>query len=98
MQFVIVAHDGLDSEALQRRQAAREARVQNIDNNMAHMIMGAMKLAENGEGNGSVLIVDFPTRAAFDAWLKLEPYVVQQVWKEVTVSDCKVGPCFLKQG
>lgn len=63
---------------------------------MQHMIMGVATLDDNGAMNGSVMVVDFPTREDFDAWLKSEPYVVQDVWREVTVLPCKIGPSFIK--
>lgn len=96
MQFVIIAHDGADQEAPQRRQKARADHIQNTDQNMQHMIMGVATLDDKGGMNGSVMVVDFPTREDLDAWLKSEPYVVQDVWREVTVLPCKVGPSFIK--
>lgn len=44
---------------------------------------------------GSVLIVDFPTREALDGWLKVEPYVVGDVWKQIEITPCKVPPMFM---
>jgi len=45
---------------------------------------------------GSVLIVDFPSRDALDEWLKVEPYVIGNVWDKIQVKPCKVGPMFLE--
>lgn len=98
MQFVLIARDGTGPDAPQRRKAAREAHLRNIEENRAHMLMGAATLdAPGGTMNGSVMVVDFPSREALDAWLAAEPYIVQKVWGDVTVLPCAVGPAFLKQ-
>lgn len=96
MQFVVIARDGNDPEAEQRRQQARAAHIHNTDRNRQHMIMGVATLDDQEKMNGSVMVVDFPTREALDAWLQSEPYVIQDVWKEITVLPCKVGPSFIK--
>ncbi len=96
MHFVLIAFDATDPDALQRRKAAREAHLRNIEDNRPHMLMGAATLDENREKmTGSVMVVDFPSRSALDAWLATEPYIVQQVWDKVTVLPCSVGPAFL---
>jgi hypothetical protein len=96
MQFVIIARDGTDQDAQERRQKARPAHIQNIDQHIAHMIMGVATLDDHGAMNGSVMVVDFPTRQDLDAWLSAEPYVVQDVWEDITVLPCKIGPSFVK--
>jgi uncharacterized protein len=35
---------------------------------------------------GSVLLVDFPDRAALDAWIQADPYVTGGVWAEIEVA------------
>jgi uncharacterized protein YciI len=96
MQFVIIAKDGEDSGALQRRLNAREGHIQNTEKNMHHMIMGVATLDDQENMNGSVMVVDFPSRDDLDDWLNSESYVVEGVWKDITVLPCKVGPSFLK--
>ncbi|MCU0554796.1 MAG: hypothetical protein MUF17_08555 [Syntrophales bacterium] len=41
-------------------------------------------------------VVDFPTRADVDAWLKTEPYVTGGVWKKIEVLPARVPPMFAK--
>lgn len=98
MQFVIIARDGDDAGASERRQKARAAHIQNIEDHMAHMLMGVATLDGNEAMNGSVLVVDFPSREALESWLKDEPYVAQQVWKDITILPCRLGPSFQKRG
>lgn len=94
MQFVIIARDGTDADTPQKRLATRDSHLRNIEDNMPHMIMGAATLGEDGGMNGSVMMVDFPTRADLDDWLNAEPYVTHKVWQDVTVLPCKIGPAF----
>ena len=97
MQFIIMGTDGTDSDALQRRMNAREAHLKNTEDHMDFMLMAAAMLNEDTDTmNGSVMIVDFPTREALDEWLANEPYVQQNVWKEVQVIPCKVANSFTK--
>ena len=58
------------------------------------LLLAAAMLDEAGQMNGSVMIGDFPDRAALDAWLAQEPYVTGQVWQTVEVIPCKIGPAF----
>ncbi len=96
MQFVVIGRDGTDEDALQRRVNAREAHLQNIENHRAHIVTAAATLDEQGNMNGSVMIVDFPSRAELDAWLQDEPYVKQGVWVDINVQPCKIPPSFMK--
>lgn len=96
-QFLITAKDGTDEGALERRLKARDAHIANTDASITHMIMGAATLNEAGQMNGSSMIVEFDTRADLDAWLTTEPYVVQNVWHEIAITECRVGPSFKKK-
>lgn len=96
MQFVIIARDAADQEALQRRMSARAEHIRHVDESMKNMILGAATFDDQENMNGSVMIVDFQTRKDLDAWLESEPYVVQGVWGEVTILQCKIGPSFCK--
>lgn len=97
MQFLILAYDATDVKALERRMKAREAHLACIEKyrKNGHIHMGAAILDDEGKMVGSCIIAEFPSVEELDAWLAEEPYVVQKVWEEVGVSDCKVGPSFL---
>ena len=58
------------------------------------LLYAVAKLNERGDMIGSVMIVEFPSRARLDEWLKIEPYVVGKVWERVEVHPCRVGPTF----
>ncbi len=97
MQFVIIARDGTDTEALNRRLAARDRHIALSDEAAARgeQIMGTAILNEEGNMCGSVMIVDFPTLDALDEWLQKEPYMTGKVWENLEILPCKVGPSFI---
>ncbi len=96
MQFMVLAYDGTDDGATARRMAAREAHLATIADykQRGHMILGAALQNAEGQMNGSVLVVDFPTREALDQWLESDPYVTGGVWQTISVTPCAVAPSF----
>ena len=98
MQFVIIAKDYTDADALDRRMAARAAHLALSDEaaKRGEQLMGAAMLDADGKMVGSTMVVDFPTRADVDAWLDEEPYVTGNVWEHIEVTVCKVGPSFVQ--
>ena len=77
MQFLVIGMDGTDSEALNRRLAAREAHIALGDKlrDAGKMLYGAAILDDNQKMIGSVLICEFDSREELDQWLREEPYV-----------------------
>jgi uncharacterized protein len=87
VQFVVIAWDGSGPGAHDRRRAVRPAHLEGIRPRVerGELLVGGAVLAEAGEMTGSVLIMDFPTRAELDAWLAADPYVTGGVWERVEV-------------
>jgi uncharacterized protein YciI len=98
MQFLVIAYDGTDDKALERRMAAREAHLAGIVRmkEEGRAVYGVAILNDREQMIGSVLVVDYPTRADVDAWLKIEPYVVGDVWRKIEVLPARVPPMFVK--
>lgn len=96
MQFIVIALDY--KGGLKRRLAQRENHITLGDQMKANgnYLMGVAMLDNRDQMNGSVLIMDFPSRKEFDEWLKIEPYVVGKVWEKIEIIPCKVGPSFQK--
>ncbi|MEK0084329.1 YciI family protein [Benzoatithermus flavus] len=92
-QFLVIAHDGTDPEAPARRQAARPAHLAFIRPMVerGEIVAGGAILDEAGVMTGSAVIVDFPDRAALDAWLARDPYVVQGVWQRIEVRPFRLA-------
>lgn len=97
MQFLVIGHDGDDADALDRRLAARQAHLAMGDQMAAagQLLYAGAFLNDEGKMVGSVVIVDFPSREELDAWLKIEPYLTGDVWREVEVKPFRVGPSFV---
>jgi len=96
MQFLVIAYDGTDEKALDRRMAARQAHLAGIEKMKAEgkALYGVAILGAGDKMAGSMLVVDFPSRAALDAWLKVEPYVIGNVWQKIEVHPARVPPLF----
>jgi uncharacterized protein YciI len=96
VQFLLVARDGRDEQAPNRRLRAREQHIALGDKMVAsgHMLYGGAILDDDNNMIGSVLILDFLDRTELDAWLKVEPYMVGGVWHHVDVQPFRVGPSF----
>ncbi len=86
-QFVLIAYDGTDADALPRRMAARPAHLENVRQLKAkgQFTEGGAILNEAGQMIGSVMIVAFASRGELDAWLSNDPYVTGKVWERIQV-------------
>jgi uncharacterized protein len=98
MQFLILAYDATDADALNRRMSVREAHMALVEKNKArgNARYGAAILDDAGKMVGSMMVVDYESRDALDAWLREEPYINGKVWSDVTVLPCKIAPPFQK--
>jgi uncharacterized protein YciI len=87
MQFLVIARDGRDAAALDRRLAARTVHFERLPGMIAagEMLMGGAILDDGARMIGSAALVDFPDRAALDRWLAQEPYVTGDVWRDIEV-------------
>ncbi|MDP9928700.1 YciI family protein [Variovorax paradoxus] len=92
MQFALVAHDYEDAGALERRLACRDSHLARLRELAAagSFLSGGVVLDQNGKMVGSNAHFSFPDRAALDAWLAADPYVVQRVWERVEVSEIRL--------
>ena len=99
MQFLLVARDGSDEKARERRAAARAAHIRLGDEmrDRGELLYAVATLDDGGAMIGSVLILDVRSREALDEWLAQEPYVTGKVWERIDVQPCRVGPSFSKR-
>ncbi len=93
MQFVVIAHDGTDAEAPERRQSVRANHLEGARRlkDTGAILTGGAMLDEAGAMTGSVVIVDFESRAALDGWLASDPYVTGDVWRRIEVNPFRVA-------
>jgi uncharacterized protein YciI len=93
MEFLVIAYDGKDAEAKQRRLRARPAHLEGVQamKQAGTFINGGAILDDNGEMIGSTLYVDFASREELDRWLKSDPYVTGGVWVEIEVKPIRLA-------
>jgi len=87
MQFLLIAYDGTDPEALHRRLNVREGHLEKISRlKMAgEFLFGGAILDENGNMIGSMIVYEFPDRNSLDERLKNEPYITGGVWEKIEI-------------
>ncbi|AKG33868.1 YciI family protein [Paenibacillus durus] len=98
MQYIITAYDGTDESAMERRLMAREEHLESVESRFKegqHLYGGAI-LDDAGKMIGSMMVVDYSSREELDNWLKIEPYVVGNVWKKIEIQPFRVAPIFMK--
>jgi len=93
MQFLVMAYDGKDADALNRRLAAREAHLGGASalKKDGRLIAGGALLDAEDKMIGSTLYVEFDSRAELDAWLQNDPYVKGDVWRDITVHPIRLA-------
>jgi len=93
MQFLVMAEDGSDEDALDRRKRTRPTHLASIGPlvDSGSVLVGGAILDDAGEMIGSMLLVDFPDREGVDAWLAVDPYVTGGVWREIEVTPFRTA-------
>jgi hypothetical protein len=92
-QYVIIAYDGIDSDALERRNKVRPfhlAGAKKLKENNQFITGGAI-LNDDDQMTGSVMIVQFETEEEFNQWYKNEPYIKEGVWQKIEVKPFRVA-------
>ena len=92
-QYLILARDGSDPEALNRRMNARAAHFEmakELKTNKNFVIGGAI-LDNEGKMSGSMMVVQFETEDELVQWMKNEPYINGNVWQSIEVKPFKVA-------
>ena len=94
MQFVVIAHDYKDGNALERRLAVREEHLKNAGKmfEKGNWLFASALLDENGIMNGSIIFCDYESEEELrQDWLENEIYVKEKVWEKITIRKAKVA-------
>jgi uncharacterized protein YciI len=96
VQFLLIAYDATDADALSRRMAARAAHLAYAENQKerGELLYGGAILDAEGKMVGSCGVYDFPDREAMSAALATDPYVTGKVWNTITIQQYRVAPFF----
>jgi uncharacterized protein len=92
-QFLVLAYDGTDAGAAERRKSVRPRHFEGIKPMVAkgEIVHGGAILDDAGKMIGSAVFVDVPSRRELDAWLDREPYVKERVWQKIEVKPVRVA-------
>lgn len=83
-QYIIYAWDGQDKKAAERRRSARPGhfRQASLLKKSGNFLTGGAMLNDKMEMVGSMMLVQFENQEELEAWLKIEPYILGEVWKK----------------
>lgn len=88
MQFLVKAYDG--PNMLDKRMEVRPRHLEGMKTLGRQIICVGGLLDEEGRMKGSALVMEFPDRAALDAYLANEPYVAAGVWQKIEAEPMNV--------
>lgn len=93
MQFLLVAYDGTDAGALDRRMMVREEHLRNtaVLKKSGEFKYGGAILDDDGKMIGSMIVYDFPDRQALDTCLRNEVYFTEGVWEKVEIKPFRIA-------
>jgi len=93
MQFLLIAFDGTDDQALERRLKVREEHLGKISflKQRGEFKCGGAILDDDGKMIGSMIVYDFPDRQSLDASLNNEPYFTEGVWQKIEIRPFRIA-------
>ena len=92
-QYLIIANDGKDDEALNRRKEIRPLHLAGAKKlkESGNFVIGGAILDDDSNMRGSIMIVQFESQDDFQQWYDNEPYITGGVWKEIEVKRFRVA-------
>lgn len=92
-QFLILADDFTDDDALSRRMAVRQQHLDRmaIEKEKGNFEVGGAKLNDQGKMFGSMLVINAENEAAAKEWINEDPYVKGKVWDKIIIIPFRVA-------
>jgi uncharacterized protein YciI len=92
-QFLILADDYKDPDALTRRLSVRENHLQRMreERTKGKFIVGGAKLNDQGDMHGSMLVVQLENEDAVKQWIEEDPYVTGKVWEKIEILSFRIA-------
>ncbi|MEI9809006.1 MAG: YciI family protein [Bacteroidota bacterium] len=92
-QYLILAYDGTDPGAEDRRMMARPSHFEMAKELKHHhrFITGGAILNDAGKMIGSMMVVQFETEDDLMYWMRNEPYITGDVWQNIEVKPFKTA-------
>jgi len=93
MQFLLIAYDGTDAGALDRRMESRPEHLDKIAivKKAGEFLCGGAILNDSGNMIGSMILYEVPDRATLDERLRNEPYIYNKVWEKIEIHPFRMA-------
>jgi uncharacterized protein YciI len=93
MQFLLVAYDGTDAGAPDRRMKSRPEHLEKISlvKKAGEFLCGGAILDDSGKMIGSMILYEVPDRSTLDERLKDEPYIYNKVWEKIEIRPFRMA-------
>lgn len=98
MQFIVIAYDGTDERALERRMAVRPEHLEQAEkwHDNGRWLYACGILNDKNDLIGSMIVCEFASREEMQReWLDHEPYVLGKVWERIDIHPAQVPPFYL---
>lgn len=93
MQFLLVAYDGTDPGAPERRMKSRPEHLEKIAvvKKAGQFLCGGAILNDEGNMIGSMILYEAENRLALDRMLENEPYIYNNVWEKIDIRPFRMA-------
>lgn len=93
MQFLLVAFDGTDPAALERRMKSRPEHLEKIAvvKKAGQFLCGGAILDDEGKMTGSMILYEVESKEALDRLLENEPYIYNKVWEKIDIRPFRMA-------
>jgi len=93
MQFILIAYDGTDPEAPERRMKVREEHLAKVGilKKKGLVLFGGAILDNEAKMIGSTMVYEVRDRLALDELLKDEPYISGDVWRKIEIKPFRLA-------
>jgi uncharacterized protein YciI len=93
MQFLLIAYDGTDTGALDRRMKSRPEHLEKIADikKVGQFLCGGAILDDAGTMIGSMILYETEDRATLDKLLENEPYIYNKVWEKIEIRPFRMA-------
>lgn len=94
MGYAVIAWDGEDEGAVERRMAVRDRHLSVITEWAAdgRLALGVPLFTADWKPAGSLMLLEVPDQAGLDAYLAEEPFAAGDVWKRVETYPFRIAP------
>lgn len=93
MQFILIAYDGTEKDAPERRMKSRPEHLEKIAHvkKAGQFVCGGAILNEEGTMIGSMILYEVADRAELDRLLLDEPYIYNKVWEKIDIKPFRIA-------